>query len=195
MSGAARELPPPFGGLAPNRECGDCVVCCYTLNIDTPELRKPADSLCPHCTRKACGIYETRPNVCRGWFCLWRRIGAMPESARPDRCGVVFSIDSNRPAPSLYEHVYIVGRAINAPSDFDHPVASQAIDMFIRSGGLPVWLSWAGQKQLVYPTPAQDVAISSPEGAANPDLAAWAQGWLKAYKLMSVAYTGGFGGT
>ena len=37
-------------------------VCCRTLKIDVPELKKLADVLCEHCADGAgCKIYERRP--------------------------------------------------------------------------------------------------------------------------------------
>ena len=63
-----------LGPAIPARACGDCVACCRVLNIDEPDMVKPADQMCMHCTGKGCGIYDSRPNVCRVWDCAWRRI-------------------------------------------------------------------------------------------------------------------------
>lgn len=76
-------------------ECGDCAMCCKVMAI--PELGKADGEWCKHICKnhKGCGIYETRPEVCSGFLCLWRR-GMVPpgekapKHLRPDRCGVVF---------------------------------------------------------------------------------------------------------
>jgi hypothetical protein len=60
------------------------------LPIDTEELRKTSGILCHHCTEGAgCTIYETRPQVCRGWYCGWRRLKYLPDNWKPSECGVL----------------------------------------------------------------------------------------------------------
>lgn len=72
-----------------SRQCGACTACCHVLEIDDPELQKPAGVLCRHC-RNGCSIYERRPQVCRDWLCMWREFpGLFDESWRPDRSGVL----------------------------------------------------------------------------------------------------------
>jgi hypothetical protein len=63
--------------LVPGRDCGDCVACCEVLRIVDPEVGKPAGIMCRHNTGNGCGIPATRPEICRRWFCLWRRIDAI----------------------------------------------------------------------------------------------------------------------
>jgi len=55
----------------PGRSCGACSLCCKLAQVD--ELDKPAGVWCRHCApgRGGCTIYETRPPVCRNWFCAW----------------------------------------------------------------------------------------------------------------------------
>lgn len=72
-----------------SRQCGACTACCHVLEIDDPELQKPAGVLCRHCD-KGCVIYDRRPKVCRDWLCMWREFpGLLDESWRPDRSGVL----------------------------------------------------------------------------------------------------------
>lgn len=71
------------------RQCGDCTVCCHVLEIDDPELNKPAGIPCSHCAN-GCRVYERRPRVCRDWLCMWREFpGLLDDSWRPDHCGVL----------------------------------------------------------------------------------------------------------
>lgn len=140
-----------FTYLVPDRQCGDCVACCRVMNIDLPELKKPAGVLCPNSTGKGCGIYETRPNVCRSWFCLWRRIDAMPDATRPDRCGVIFSLGQKLPPTEPFERLFIAARAINSEKDFEHPMALASLRMFVAQGSLPIYRSFAGIKHLIFP--------------------------------------------
>jgi hypothetical protein len=80
----------PHSDLVSGRECGTCTMCCKTLKIDAPELKKLADVLCPHCTEgDGCKIYANRPQVCQDWYCGWRKIPQLTDHWRPDRCGVL----------------------------------------------------------------------------------------------------------
>jgi hypothetical protein len=125
------------GTLAPGRSCGTCTACCRILEIAA--LDKPAGVLCRHNTGAACGIYAERPLACERWHCLWRRIGAMPDALRPDRCGVVFSLELRPPVASVSEEACIVGRAVDDPCALDRPEVIAAFAMFVREGSLPVW--------------------------------------------------------
>jgi hypothetical protein len=73
------------------RSCGSCTVCCTALAIDTSELRKQPGVLCMHCTRTGCGIYETRPPVCRSYLCGWFMLTDLGDEWRPDRSGILLS--------------------------------------------------------------------------------------------------------
>jgi hypothetical protein len=77
-------------GLVEGRECGTCTACCTALTIDEPELQKLPGYTCLNCRLGAgCAIYETRPNLCREWYCAWRRLDWIAETLRPDRSGVL----------------------------------------------------------------------------------------------------------
>jgi hypothetical protein len=84
--------------IEPEGSCGDCVVCCQWLDIETKGLSKKAGVLCQHCSGGGCGIYETRPNLCRGFYCGWRLIPKLGEDWRPDRSGVlILSVEKDVP--------------------------------------------------------------------------------------------------
>jgi hypothetical protein len=77
-------------GLVDGRECGSCTACCVALTIDEPELQKLPGYACSNCREGAgCAIYETRPKICREWFCAWRRLDWIAATLRPDRSGVL----------------------------------------------------------------------------------------------------------
>jgi hypothetical protein len=72
------------------RTCGDCSMCCKVMYV--PELDKPDGVWCRHAKPGAgCGIYETRPQVCRGFMCLWVLEPRMSEALKPTRSKVVLS--------------------------------------------------------------------------------------------------------
>lgn len=71
------------------RTCGTCTQCCKTMFV--PEIAKPSGANCTHCVaRTGCGIYETRPDSCRQFACLWLLLPDMPHRLRPDQTKVVF---------------------------------------------------------------------------------------------------------
>jgi hypothetical protein len=162
--------------LVPGRECDGCIVCCKILDINWAELKKPSGIICPHNTGQGCGIHATRPDGCRTWFCLWRRIDELPEYTRPDRIGVMFSIDWRDPPRTPFENFYIVARALNGWQDFDQPQAAAAVRMFVEEGTLPVWLSFNGNKLLIYPNKELADAVTNPASAAEhlrPPVEVW----------------------
>lgn len=73
------------------------------------------------------------------WYCLWRKIGALPDELRPDRSGVMFAIESRAPCADAPEGACIVGRAVNRPRAFASVEVTEAFAMFTREGSLPVW--------------------------------------------------------
>jgi len=75
--------------IEPEGSCGECVVCCEWLDIETEGLSKKAGVMCQHCHGGGCGIYETRPSLCRGFFCGWRIIPKLGPEWRPDKSGVM----------------------------------------------------------------------------------------------------------
>lgn len=79
-------------GLVADRNCGECTACCINLRIETEELQKPADVPCQHLCSTGCGIYETRPSVCRTWYCGWRYMGQLGLEMRPDKLEIMVRI-------------------------------------------------------------------------------------------------------
>ena len=72
------------------RTCGDCALCCKVLGVHS--LDKPRDRWCQHCTKRACKIYDERPDDCRAFDCAWlKRSDILPDDFRPDRCGFVIT--------------------------------------------------------------------------------------------------------
>jgi uncharacterized protein len=80
--------------VIPGKSCGACNLCCQVLDIE--ELSKKAGKLCPNCvTGAGCGIYMTRPQVCRDFECEWLTERAIPPTLKPDRTGTLFMISAD----------------------------------------------------------------------------------------------------
>jgi hypothetical protein len=169
--------------LAQDRDCGSCVACCKSLHIDKPELQKAAGVLCPHNTGSACGIYATRPTICRTWYCLWRRIGELPNFTRPDKIGVMLSVDQHEPPCAPFEKFYIIARPINGLDDFENPQARAAIQMFIDEGSVPVWLGFEGSKWMIYPSQEVAAAVLNPATGSSPAILAHAALWRQRLQI------------
>jgi hypothetical protein len=75
--------------LIPGRDCGDCTVCCTVMTINKPEIQKESGVTCRHCKESGCAIYDSRPPVCRAWYCAWRTVEIFDADWRPDRSGVM----------------------------------------------------------------------------------------------------------
>ncbi|NIA46035.1 MULTISPECIES: YkgJ family cysteine cluster protein [Providencia] len=81
--------------ISKDRECGECSVCCTSLRIEIPELKKLADTSCQNLSNeRGCSIYNERPNLCRHWLCGWMVLD-IPDNLRPDISGVLIRLDND----------------------------------------------------------------------------------------------------
>jgi hypothetical protein len=79
-----------------SRECGDCTACCTVLGVH--ELKKAPSTPCCHECATGCSTYESRPESCREFRCVWLD-GAFEEHLRPDKLGLVITL-----APTHHEN-------------------------------------------------------------------------------------------
>jgi hypothetical protein len=78
----------------PGKSCGPCFFCCKVLEIE--EMKKTAGKLCPHCVESGgCGVYQTRPQVCRDYYCQWKEDRGLPATMRPDKVGTLLMDDAD----------------------------------------------------------------------------------------------------
>ena len=80
--------------LIPGRDCGGCTVCCVYPTINKPEIQKLSGARCRHLGCDGCAIYDSRPPVCRGYFCAWRTVDIFGEEWRPDKSGVLAYVET-----------------------------------------------------------------------------------------------------
>jgi uncharacterized protein len=124
------------------RQCGPCTVCCTELKI--PQLRKEARVPCRHLTASGCGIYETRPDVCREFLCGWRLFEEMGDDWRPDLSGVMALRWAPDQLPAAWKaapygvHLLVTGgeQAVMRPAFIAYAARTLA-------RGIPVFLSAA----------------------------------------------------
>jgi hypothetical protein len=169
-----------MGPALESHPCGGCTACCTVLNVSEPDLVKPAGQTCMHCTGMGCSIHSTRPNICREWNCAYRRIETMPIETRPDRCGVVFTIDRQAQPQTPFEKLYFVGRAVDDPEKLKkQPVLD--IAYMLAHGPLPIFASWGDQMEMIFPRKELAEAILNP-AAATPALAEEGREWMAKYE-------------
>lgn len=100
----------PNGPFTLARSCDGCTLCCKVMRVDAP-LDKPMNQWCVHCIPgTGCGIHETRPPVCRSFYCVWLMDGNLTEEWRPESCHMVLWLDLD-------------GRRLNINADEDFPNA------------------------------------------------------------------------
>jgi Fe-S-cluster containining protein len=172
-----------YFSLVPDRQCGDCMVCCEYMPISTQGLIKPGQTLCPHViVNRGCSIYDTRPNVCRTWHCLWRRDATMPDELRPDKSGVIFSLIVHDEERSLFEQAHITCIAMRARADHDAPRVAETIQRYVDEAILPVWIGFDGGKRLLHPEPALADAIVHPVSTVHAQRVEEGKRWRAQYE-------------
>jgi len=84
------------------RSCGSCSVCC--THMEVPSVDSASGVPCKHlsaCSSKACGIYDTRPDECATFECIWLT-GALGNSKmRPDKSGIMLTYSSSIYGPAI----------------------------------------------------------------------------------------------
>jgi hypothetical protein len=74
-----------------DRSCGTCTLCCKVYEV--PVLNKPEGKWCGHCAPgKGCGIWQTRPEFCRDFHCLWINDASFSAEWKPEIAKFVMNI-------------------------------------------------------------------------------------------------------
>jgi len=77
------------------RNCNGCTLCCFFPDI--PDYESPCNEYCKNCKPNiGCSIYKDRKELCRGFECLWKLEESLPESLRPNECGVMVEVLPNQ---------------------------------------------------------------------------------------------------
>ena len=122
----------------PGKACGSCYFCCKVLEIE--EFKKPAGKLCEHCALTGgCGVYDTRPDVCRDYYCRWKDERSFTSQLRPDKVGTLLMDD---PDSDEYHAVCDPEKPFSwrNPLVFKHLVAeAKAGRLVVAKAGLRAW--------------------------------------------------------
>ncbi len=146
------------------RDCGGCNICCTVMRVAA--LDKPAGVRCAHQTDQGCGIYQSRPDPCRAWFCMWVRDDGriMSERHRPDRLGVFFTASAPDPKTgrqTIFCHECFDGAA-------EQPEVRRLLAAFERAVPVQVLrFRPAGQPTIPLTHEGRDVPAPKPRSAAQ----------------------------
>lgn len=75
-----------------DRQCEQCNACCIWLNGNSYGHAFGNGKSCFFLKDK-CSIYETRPEVCKKYYCAWMQ-NLFPEWMRPDKSKVIISVEN-----------------------------------------------------------------------------------------------------
>lgn len=172
-----------LGPVLDDRTCGECTVCCTALNVDAPDFKKPAGFPCVHLGSLGCSIHAVRPRICRTWFCGWRRVASMPSQARPDRSGLLVSLNFVREPQNCFEGVSINVRILAGSKPIENGLAARVLDSLCDQL-VPVWVSDGSKKMLMHPD--DDVARPVISGTPAPaHLQGEVRAWRERYGLFA----------
>jgi coenzyme F420-reducing hydrogenase beta subunit len=119
--------------------CGTCTLCCKVMQVSS--LNKPKDVWCSHAQHKVgCGIYETRPEACSAFNCVWLTT-AMPMAYRPDKIHGVMNTNETGDQLAIHEDAGYPGVASHA--------LSSVIDAFIAKPECYVVVVTGDQRRLI----------------------------------------------
>ena len=155
--------------------CGECTMCCRVFAI--PLLQKPAGAWCTHCDiGKGCKIYESRPDVCIDFECLWLQShgesgNPMPIELRPDKCKVMFSGTTN---PEVVNALTMPGMT-NA---LQNPAVRKVISILVKGGvAVATGVLSARRMILIDSEGEHEVEMSEPDAKGIQ----WGKKWPKKY--------------
>lgn len=124
------------------RVCGPCHACCEVLGFEArpgeASFTKPAGVACPHLCPGGCGIYAQRPPVCARFQCAWLQTPSLPDTLRPDRCGVLFAMNDSLLGEGYAVYAYELrpGASDRQPAArLLRQVARQATVILVRADG------------------------------------------------------------
>jgi hypothetical protein len=77
----------------PGRACGPCTLCCKLLFVEA--IHKPVNKWCQHCAiGRGCGVYETRPEECRDFYCGFMTLPHLGEEWRPSNSKLIVCVET-----------------------------------------------------------------------------------------------------
>lgn len=131
-----QEDPAPDPQLVEGRSCDGCTLCCKLAEVKA--LAKPMGILCRHCEPgRGCTIYETRPDECRVFYCLYRSSPLIGEIWRPRDCHMAMSYEPQATRINVWVDLDFAGAWRAAP--YLRQLRQLALLMLRQRGSLIIW--------------------------------------------------------
>lgn len=73
---------------------------------------KPACEACKFSTKEGCSKYDSRPEICRGYICLWA-MGVIPEDNFPMDRGVCWSLEIDQSPGEFRGGLLLIGHCLD----------------------------------------------------------------------------------
>lgn len=174
--------------LAAGRECGPCYACCFLPRVRDENLSKTAFTDCPHLKKDqagpgaggCCGIYETRPEVCRTFVCMWRE-GLLDgdERRRPDQLGLYFNLaEYAKGQPAVMAWELWEGAARDHPGRWVLDFLKRKLPVMIYFYGVPASYHYKGPETFLTGAELSAAARERPEEVGQAVLAQLQSGTL-----------------
>jgi len=173
-----------LGPVLPDRSCGECTACCTHLTVASPDFAKPAGVPCSHLGARGCSIHAVRPHICRTWFCVWRRLASLREDMRPDRSGLLVSLNFVAKPQNLFEGVAINVRLLPGSAALTNGMAAALLDRLCEDL-VPVWFSDGAEKMLMHPDRRVAALVLSGDPPPAP-LAAEVAAWRERFAMFAL---------
>lgn len=146
--------------MGDKRSCGSCTVCCKVPGIDDKDLQKPVGLWCQYCDNKSarpCTIYETRPDTCKNFECLWLTddAKALNDDMRPDRSRMMLTTvvgDIGVMPPGAIMAWEVI------PGAFDSPRNKKVIDRISNKVPMLLMFLGGGRKIVGPPEAMQEIS-------------------------------------
>lgn len=108
----------------------------------------------------------------------------MREEARPDRAGILVSLDFVREPRNCFEGISIMVRMLPGSEAIENGMAGAILDV-LCNGMVPVWFSDGSRKMLMYPENSVAAFVLSGD-TAPPHLRQEVAAWRERYATFAV---------
>lgn len=122
--------------------CSACDVCCSAAPLAREKFMRPEEAPCPARREggSGCTQYNSRPESCRAFNCVWR-VGLLDETSlkgalgRPDKLGIMFDVkDTHATGIQLIVAQEIRKGAIEEHMPLLHELAGQGHVLYLVEG-------------------------------------------------------------
>ena len=130
---------------AKSRPCGECTLCCELWHIE--EFDKPEGQKCKYQGESGCNRYELRPEVCRGFYCLWK-IGVLHADQRPDKIGMAAQVTKELDFTFVQVMAFELPTIVNAAAGLRALAIAAEMPVVARTPENPTYFAFGSDEQI-----------------------------------------------